>query len=1307
MAKLISMMGDFITEGEQRAAEQLKQLPEQWSIILNKIITDTKGKGYEVDVIIVATRWIFVLDEKSWNGPISGNDTYWKLADYGNVPSPLQKLEYTARIVRGYLDRYVSSFKLQGRYVQSGILLSAAESLPQIVDPRARNGVFLLDDVCERLEHLDTIDGNPLISQFRSKIVEVLTKLSHRQVIDKRIGQYTVQDIAEVHPGIRKVHALTDDGQLRILMVYDLGQDPTERQSLRDFYLKEYQALRDLKSTGVVPDAQDYFDWPDRFLVFPYLPIKGTSFTELPIPTRAEELKTMLAIAAHSFQALETIHSKGILHRAINPGTVWIAGQRKIAFTDFYAARVGTQSIANRLDNLALSREDPYASNDLAVSYGFATPATDCYSLAVVFMERITGQSVRIIQEHIQNALHFRDLFQMWGGLPLAVYSELIALFESIVLADPRAAKDMTAREVSKRFSALAAATTQESSSVPESGPGEKYVLNKDNVRIDRLLGEGQFCKTYLAYYHNAPELRAFVLKQLREPTSWYEQCLREYQMLEKLKSPYFPNIYDIYPETDQFHIKMEYIPGQTLLQLESSFPWSLDRWWVFTKHILSALTIMEQHSIVHRDIKLANLILHEDEGIPVFIDFGFAHQAGASDDIQGSPFFLAPEILQGDSTITSAQDRYAACIVLFKILTGHYPFEMRLGEPVPITSDMIVESDVAQQLVAQLGQALHPDPAQRPQSAMVLRHSLEHVFFQQPIGQPRSPQQSWQVNPWVDKIRSLYRNSRIGNSDNRGLDSTFARTTYIATMLDKRIMPEALRLKPAVVFLNGNPGDGKTAFLERVKQALVDQNAQRHWDNPSGWEYELNGHVYRSCYDASESTSGQSADEQLGDKLQGMAGVCDPGAHLTVFVAINDGRQIDFFERHLEYQWVHQESEAFQAVPDLEQRRVWIIDLKERALVNWPEEPSLADAMLTQFVATEQWATCDGCAAANVCPLYQNAQALRNDTIRQRIDYLLLLVHLRRQYHLTMRDLRSTLAYIVTGDTGCTEIHALVQQKAFGDLASLTYWNRTFTDERIDETLLTQIRQIDPGKLSHPVFDRYLHYHRGEEESNARRALFMDRVDLPHYPFPSERQWMMAFKRKYYFEAAPNDQMSQDKVILPEPEHLLPYQHAQQFMVLLRGSSEMLAAELPQIARGMLVSENVIVPLGDSYMNIVVKSSEARQFLVLKRFPLSLFSLIHAQDPYHDIIETIPDRLVLHDTRQHHLDISLDLFEMLCRMAAGHIPRSHELLPLLEDLMLFKNRLQLEDTKELVLVDHASKIYRLSQQDGILTLEG
>ena len=113
------------------------------------------------------------------------------------------------------------------------------------------------------------------------------------------------------------------------------------------------------------------------------------------------------------------------------------------------------------------------------------------------------------------------------------------------------------------------------------------------------------------------------------------------------------------------------------------------------------------------------------------------------------------------------------------------------------------------------------------------------------------------QINPWVNNLLGVYQFSKIGNSDNRGLDTDFAKETYIPTKLDTELLPDIIQSKYKVVFLTGNAGDGKTAFLEKVFIALLENGGEEVEKTSAGWIVKYNNRVFKACYDASESERG------------------------------------------------------------------------------------------------------------------------------------------------------------------------------------------------------------------------------------------------------------------------------------------------------------------------------------------------------------------------------------------------------------------------------------------------------------------
>lgn len=1300
MAQLIAA-GSFATEGERRAAEVLRQLPDDWVVICNKVLP-RGDRSHEIDFIVIGNRWVFLLDEKSWKGKIHGNDQIWVRGDGFSLPSPLSKADYVAKVLAGHIGWKVTPLKTSGYFVRGGVLLSALEQLPQIHDSRANNGLYLLKNVCERLQAQDKLDGNPQVGQMRTSIQKALIDLSQRPQIPQRIDSVLVEDAVSIRPGVRLFNGTIEGNQDKAvqLMVYDLTRDPVNAQTLYDFYMRECQTLQKLSSTGLVPMANLPYRWSDDFLVFPILPPRGKPLSLQPLPETREAFIQELLLAAACFAALYQIHTQGVLHRAIGPGAIYIQPSFKVVLTNFYAARVGDHSIAPSLDVLAI--EDPYAHIDLAIGYGYATTATDIFSLGLVFLERLSGVSLSNIRANVESDVIFPQQQRWTTFLSAELSGELTDLFKQVVTpekgAQPLAAKMMAARltELAQRLR------------IEVQGDNVAGKIFDKRYKVHRLLGRGTMACTYLASDTEYESLGLFALKQYMSPSEVLPQAATEFDTMRTIHSKYLPQSFDIYPAENDVHLKMEYIPGPTLQEVEAEFPWPLERWWAFAQDLLNAVEVLEQKQLLHRDIKPANIILHEAENRPVLIDFGFAMRQGTRAQLAGTPLYLPPETLSASSTTAfpASCDRYAVGIILFKTLLGSLPFTLLGADRYPVSLEQISDKKI-RRIAAVLLKAVSNDPSERPATINQMRQDLQTAFLA--IEEPARKEALQELsNAWINDIRSLYRNSEIGNKNNRGLDSDFVRETYVPTALDEHLLPKLFTLKPKTIFLSGNPGDGKTAFLEKVQQELEQRQAHIIRQDASGWEWELDGHRYRSCYDASEAHGILNADQQLTEKLSGLEGRSQPTTQLTVLVAINDGRLADYFHRQQEeFPWLAKQLEKAREMGEIETLEVWVIDLKKRAFVNLPEteDPSVFHRVLQRLVAKEQWEVCQRCAAQVICPLRNNAIALRKPRVAQRLENLFLLSHLRRQRHMTMRDLRSALAYLITGNTNCEQVHESIHGTDAGaSLVNISYWQSAFAPLEQSDEALVDLMPLDPARFPQPHLDRFLHFHQALQDAEQRGLLFLDKKDLAPQRFQDEAAWMAAFKRRAYFDAGKH--AAQNGFSLPKVRwlKLLPYQYFDLFTLLLdRNLADEELEELrKKLALGILRSDGIVEDVPEGMLSVKVSSSEEQQLVILKQLPLEEFRL-NVESPHGtDMVECLPEIVVLqHRAGTPRLEINVDLFELLMRMAEGLQPTSPEFRPLLEDLRLFKDVLLLHETRDLILIENQQRVHLVTQRAG------
>lgn len=129
--------------------------------------------------------------------------------------------------------------------------------------------------------------------------------------------------------------------------------------------------------------------------------------------------------------------------------------------------------------------------------------------------------------------------------------------------------------------------------------------------------------------------------------------------------------------------IVMNYIRGASLADvLKREAPFEVNRALDIAKSLLSVIDVIHQHNIIHRDIKPANIMIEEETGEAILIDFGIAKDIVGGTRLTttgaflGSPVYMAPEQFTDSSKVGPEIDTYAFGVVLYEMLTGQPPYK-------------------------------------------------------------------------------------------------------------------------------------------------------------------------------------------------------------------------------------------------------------------------------------------------------------------------------------------------------------------------------------------------------------------------------------------------------------------------------------------------------------------------------------------------------------------------------------------------------------------------------------------------------
>ena len=137
----------------------------------------------------------------------------------------------------------------------------------------------------------------------------------------------------------------------------------------------------------------------------------------------------------------------------------------------------------------------------------------------------------------------------------------------------------------------------------------------------------------------------------------------------------------EIYEDANLIYLVLDYQESGTLLsRIGSNGPFSESHAKIVLEQLLLALDYLHCHKVVHRDIKLDNILINkieEGELKVIIADFGLALlvQPGIPlFDKSGTPCYIAPEILRDEGYGTKC-DIFSLGSVFFNLVTGAYLF--------------------------------------------------------------------------------------------------------------------------------------------------------------------------------------------------------------------------------------------------------------------------------------------------------------------------------------------------------------------------------------------------------------------------------------------------------------------------------------------------------------------------------------------------------------------------------------------------------------------------------------------------------
>ena len=1097
--------GPVVSESERKAFDQLKKrlaselADDEWLLLTHLTLSAThRLRSDQIDIVAVGPPGVRVIEVKHWTADWVNRNRACVEQEADRVAHKARKVEATLRRLDPSLGQVNAAFLITETDSKAEVL-EAVRDVPFYTFKTWRGAVGLDSPSALSLQQIEKLGGS-----LASK------KSADRNGELQRLAGYTrlkIQTPADerFHRIYKATHASRQDSVL--LHLYDLSASDGPKAEKRA--KREWQSLHRLQQHSWVPRIVDSFQWVPgydgevRFFTVsdPVAPSVYQRATDDSWGTRAR-----LDFTINAMQALGEIHATGtdsepMIHGNLTPNTILV-----------------------RHDNLLVLAGLEHVRISLGSSLVFDAPARDC--AAEVSPEvRSQGHGAADRRSDIYSlCASMKTLFENRGD---EASRKILRELSYGMSDDPEARSSLSDLQDSLSELSGDSVLSEEPNAEPPSRfwTEEQLVLfGRHRYRIVSCLGSGGVGATFKVVKvdpQTQGDLGTYVAKVVRDKKEGH-RVLRAYELAHShLRHSALSMIFEVAAEwhDNQFVALMTWIEGSPLSDYMGALPMLAEEFQESAEELATrwlqtaceALRVLHDNGLVHGDVSPGNLIV--SGGDLVLTDYDCVGRIGQPIATPGTALYCSPSHLQNLDAGPS-DDLYALAASFFRVLFEKAPFQYDGVQAKERGLNWDGEEyDKYQLLAAFLDRATDPVPEKRFTTATDALGALRRADSQtedaellkrgavtaaesllQAHANDRTERRENEVE-WLKSLLQSYPGSQWGNSETRGLDTEFSENTYIATDLEDNLYRNIIERRVRLVVLCGNAGDGKTALLQRLfwRLDLGTHTSDRRilrGNRSDGLTVCMN-------LDGSASWRKRSADDLLDEFLAPFQGG-QPKEDIVHLLAINDGRLLEWIET------VTKDQDETPLTRDLSKflegqdphpgYHIQFVNLNQRSLVGSVAtgKESIDTSFLDQLVdklyggqhATETWKPCQTCSAQERCNVFQAMRIFGPDALadkakrfraRQRLFEALQAVHLRSETHITVRELRATLIYILFGVHYCSDYHA--SDDSAGSPTRQSYAERAFSPRSFGRQgdVLRELVRLDPALDAHPQIDRIL----------------------------------------------------------------------------------------------------------------------------------------------------------------------------------------------------------------------------------------
>ena len=204
--------------------------------------------------------------------------------------------------------------------------------------------------------------------------------------------------------------------------------------------------------------------------------------------------------------------------------------------------------------------------------------------------------------------------------------------------------------------------------------------------KVTNKIGEGSYGAVYLAF--NLYTKQKVAIKRIvknKENEIDELELKNEINILKKLDHPNILKIIEFYSSEHSYYIITDYCANGELYD-QIKYKYNENQLAVLFYQVLSGIAYLHTNNIVHRDLKLENILITEIETNKKtndryfwikIIDFGtakFFDKNKKEKSVVGSSYYIAPEVLK--KSYNEKCDTWSIGVILYMLIVGRAPFD-------------------------------------------------------------------------------------------------------------------------------------------------------------------------------------------------------------------------------------------------------------------------------------------------------------------------------------------------------------------------------------------------------------------------------------------------------------------------------------------------------------------------------------------------------------------------------------------------------------------------------------------------------